>query len=563
MIRLQANKFSLIGISVALCHVGLLPEALAEVRSPGQGNPLDSLPKVDTQPAQPVTVDIQSPPPNAALQRLLASRIKPSKFQIAGVKSIPFEQVSAEFVPLTNREITVAELLQAANNVTRLYQEKGYPLSFAFVPDQSFKDNVVVISVVEGYVAKVRIEGSPGASEERLRHIAEQLTNDRPLSKSQFERITSILGLQPGMRIKATVTPPTTTDGAAEMVLDVNRKPFNASLGLDTAHSSPRGVLSASLNGISPLGEQLTVSTLVPKGPSKEEYYAVNYAQPIRWQGMLLNVNLSRYSAEPENRALVDRQFEARYQTRTERASINLSYPLVLTASRNLTLSGGVYAARNNARYTRSVPTVPTGVEIESDIRAVSLEINSIEVTPKSSTQYSLGIYQGIDGAGASRFNSNVDLDFLRLRGSFTQSNTFTNGYGVVIRGSGQYSGDILPLSEQISFGARHFGLAYPAGETAGDKGWGLALEFNRAFERDGKYVKQVQPYVLGDTARTYLNGFDIAGGDLASLGFGVRLSDKKHYSLDLSVAQPVGDIPINANKRSPRFNLSYAYQFE
>lgn len=561
--RALPNTFSIISVSIAFCHLGLLPKAGAEVRSPGQGNPLDSLPQVQPQSSQPVTVDIQTPAPNAAMQRLLTARIKPSKFQIAGVQSLPFEQVSAEFASLTNREITIADLLHAANNVTRLYQEKGYPLSFAFVPDQTFKDNVVVISVVEGYVARVRIEGNPGPSEERLREIAAQLTTDRPLSKPQFERITSILGLQPGMRIKATVSPPTTTDGAAEMVLDVDRKPINASFGVDTAHSSPRAVLTASANGLSPLGEQVTVSALVPKGPAKETYYAVNYAQPIRWQGMLLNVNLSRYNAEPENHALVDRQFEARYQTRTERASINLSYPLVLTASRSLTLSGGAYAARNNARYTRSVAAPVPVVEIESDIRAVSLEFNGVEVRPASSTQYSLGIYRGIDGAGASRLNSNVDLDFLRIRGSFIQSNTFSSGYGVVVRGSGQYSGDILPLSEQISFGARHFGLAYPAGETAGDKGWGLALEFHRAFERDGKYVKQVQPYVLGDTARTYLNGFAIPAGDLASFGFGIRLSDKKHYSLDLSVAQPVGNIPVNASKRSPRFNLSYAYQFE
>lgn len=555
------NKWSMIGVSAVLCHVSM--PVLADARSPGQGNPLDSLPQVKPQPTRPVVIDIQKPAADAAMQRLLASRIKPSRFQIAGVKSIPFEQIAAEFTSITNREITIAELLQAANNVTKLYQEKGYPLSFAFVPDQTFKDNVVVVNVVEGYVSTVKIEGNPGASEERLREVAEQLKQDRPLNKANFERITGILGLQPGMRIKATVKPPVTTDGAAEMVLEVKRTPISASFGVDTATSSPRGVFSVSANGLSPLGEQITVSALAPRGPLKEEYYAVNYVQPIRHQGLLLQVNLSRYSAEPENRNLVERQFEARHQTETERASINLKYPLTLTATRSLTLSGGIYAVRNSARYTRSVPAPVPVVELSSDIRAVSMELNSIEVKDNTRTQWMLGVYQGIDGAGAKQFNNAIDLDFLRIRGSFMQNHLFSNGYGIAVSGSGQYSDSAMPISEQISFGGRQFGLAYPVGEIAGDKGWGIALELNRAFAMDTRYIKQVQPYVLTDAARTHLNNFDVPDGDIASAGFGVRLTDKQHYSLDLSLAQPIGNIPVNASRRSPRFNLSYAYQFE
>lgn len=555
------NKWSMIGVSAVLCHIGM--PAYADARSPGQGNPLDSLPQVKPQTPKPVVIDIQKPSADAAMQRLLSARIRPSRFQIAGVQSIPFEQVAAEFASITNREITIAELLQAANNVTKLYQEKGYPLSFAFVPNQSFKDNVVVVNIVEGYVSTVKIEGNPGASEERLRIIAEQLSQDRPLNKANFERITGVLGLQPGMRIKATVKPPVTTDGAAEMVLDVQRTPISASFGLDTASSSPRAIFSASANGLSPLGEQITVSTLAPRGSAKEEYYAVNYVQPIRHQGMLLQVNLSRYSAEPENRNLVERQFEARHQTETERASISLKYPLTLTATRSLTLSGGVYAVRNSARYTRSVPAPVPVVELSSDIRAVSLELNSIAAKENTRTQWMLGLYQGIDGAGAKQLNSDIDLDFLRVRGNFLQSHLFSNSYGVAFSGSGQYSNNAMPISEQISFGGRQFGLAYPVGEIAGDKGWGIALELNRAFAMDGKYIKQVQPYILTDAARTYLNNFDIPDGDIASAGLGIRLTDKQHYSLDLSVAQPIGNIPVNASKRSPRLNLSYAYQFE
>lgn len=555
---------------IAICAGAAFSQAVfiadtlaADARSPGQGNPLDTLPKLEAAPAQPVVTDIQTPGQDPAMQRLLNSRITPSRFRIAGVHALPFETVAAEFAGLTNREITIAELLHAAEKVSYLYREKGYPLSFAFVPDQSFKDNVVLVNIVEGYVDTVKIHGNVGASEARLRKIAEQLKTDRPLTQKSFDRITGILGLQPGMRIKATVKPPLSTDGASEMVLDVHRTPIAAAVGIDSSTGDLRGVLNVSANALSPLGEQISASTLAPRGPSKEEYYSVNYAQPIRYQGMLLQVNLSHYEAQPKNRDLVPLQFNERYQTETQRVSANLSYPLILTQSRTLTINGGLYAVKNSTRYTRSVPSAQPVIEQRADIRAVSLELNGAEAMKQTTAQWSLGLFQGIDGMGADRLNSDVDLDFTRMRGSFSLSRQLTEHVGAVFSGMAQYSGDVLALSEQIGFGGRLFGLAYPAGEIAGDKGWGLSLEFNRAFAYDGTYLKQIQPYVMADAARVYVNNYTLSHDEIASLGFGVRFTDQEHYSLDLSIAQPVGEIPVNANRREPRLNLSYAYQFE
>ncbi|ABR89806.1 Hemolysin activation/secretion protein [Janthinobacterium sp. Marseille] len=551
-------------LTSALGQLALMPHAsAADARSAGQGNPLDNLPKLEPSPAPTVTVDIQPQALDPAMQRLLASRIVPSRFKIAGVESIPFELVAAEFSPLTNREVTVAELLQAANKVTQIYQAKGYPLSFAFVPAQSFKDNIVEINVVEGYVSTVKIEGNPGASEERLRNIAEQLKADRPLSRDTFDRITSVLSLQPGMRIKATVRPPENTDGASEMTLEVSRKPVTTSFAVDTATSSLRGIFSVTENGLTPLGEQVTLSTIAPRGPSREEYVGLNYIQPIRWQGMLLQVTLSDYKGEPENQALTAQQLQSRYQTKTQRVSANLSYPLILKPTRSLTLSGGIYAVKNSSRYTLDVPAPAPSIEFSSDIRALSLELTSTEVSDRSSTQWSLGVYQGFDSMGARQVNGNIDLDFLRIKGSFTRSNQFANGYGITVSGMGQYSSNILPLSEQVSFGAKLYGLAYPVGEIAGDKGWGASLEFNRAFPYDGSYVKRIQPYVMADAAKVYVNAGRLAHSEIASVGTGVRFTDLRHYSLDLSIAQPVGEIPINASKRAPRLNLGYSYQLD
>ncbi|CAM2187314.1 Heme/hemopexin transporter protein HuxB [Paraburkholderia sacchari] len=136
------------------------------------------------------------------------------------MKSIPFDEVASRFAPLANHDITIGQLIETANGVTRLYQDRGYALSFAFVPAQDFADGVVRIIVVEGYVKDVKITGKPGALEGKMRAIAGHITEDRPLRTATFQRYINVLGMLPGLKVKANVPPPTTTDGATTLELD-------------------------------------------------------------------------------------------------------------------------------------------------------------------------------------------------------------------------------------------------------------------------------------------------------------------------------------------------------
>ena len=49
----------------------------------------------------------------------------------------------------------------------------------------------------------------------------------------------------------------------------------------------------------------------------------------------------------------------------------------------------------------------------------------------------------------------------------------------------------------------------------------------------------------------------------LRSVALGVRLSDARHYSLDLAVAKPTGDAALNNPQRDVRVSLLLSYQLE
>lgn len=549
-----------VGCALAL-HTAIAMAAGAP--GPGKGNPLDSLPV--PQPVQPSTVqvDIVKKDAEPALQRLLDTHITPSRFQISGVHALPFELIAAEFAPMANREVTIAELLKAADKVTRLYQARGYPLSFAFLPTQKFENRVVVVNVVEGYVGSIEVTGNPGRAKRRLLRIAEQLKDERPLRRDTFERVSAILAMQPGVHIVASVQPPARTDGAGAMTLAVKRRPVTTGLGIDRATARLRGVVSVSENGLTPLGEQITLSALAPPGPQHEHYYGVTYAQPLGTRGTIFQLNFSDYKTRPEYPALAAVQFQPSYRTHTKRIAATLSHPFILDGRRNLTLAGGVYAADNHSTYTRSVPAPDPVVTIGSGIRALSAEFNWRTFSEKNSTNASGGIYHGIDGLGAGLDNSIADLGFTRVKATLIHTRQLPNRFGVTLAASGQYSDSVLPLSEQITFGASQFGLAYPASEITSDRGWGWSLELNRSWAPAMPYLKQVQPYLMTDASHVRGKTGDVTHRNIASIGVGIRFGAAPRYSLDLSIAQPVGETPTNASRRSPRLNLTYFYQFE
>ncbi|MXN73422.1 ShlB/FhaC/HecB family hemolysin secretion/activation protein [Burkholderia sp. 4701] len=532
------------------------------------GNPLDALPQINA-PKKGPNVTVQVAPQAPQLQELLSRHLTPSTFQVEGVKSVPFEEISRRFTPLVGKDITIGELIETANGVTKLYQERGYALSFAFIPAQTFDNGVVRVTVVEGYVSDVKVTGKPGAMESKIRAIAAHITADRPLRRATFERYVNTFGLLPGVSVKANVPPPQTTDGATALELNVERKAFNVSTGIDFNHPGVQGLITATENGLTSFGEQLSISALVPPGRDKVTYVAFSGAVPVGSSGLVTRLDASTYRGKPTDNPGLPSYVER--TVKNEKLGLSASYPLLLNNQRSLlgTVSG--YASHNEDRYQNQI----TGATLEnrSQVRVLQMQLDYTSVGPKQVRKLSVNVAKGFDILGASKSQditvgntttslpSPISLTFVRTGATYTQTNEWPFRIGTSVSLTGQYSPDSLPTSEQISFGAQRYALGYQPGETSGDSGWGMSLEVNRAFSPGWTYLKTITPYVAYDMARVYLHAGTPQPKRLSSVGIGVRLSDSRYYNLDLSVAKPVGDAPVESASRSPRINAAFSYQ--
>jgi len=524
------------------------------------------VPNLPADAYRPPTSKTQVPeaPPTAGQPLLMDTKVTIRKLQIEGGTVYPLAETAQVYAPLIGRETNLAQLIEATRGITRRYQEDGYLLSYAFLPQQKFENGLVRVVLVEGYIKDYQQTGDIGSVSAYVDKLAQKLLAERPLTRKTFERYTTLMSRIPGLSVQAQVPPPGTTDGATHMQIQASRKPFTTSMSLvQKSRGGTQALLSATSNSQTSMGEQLSVSGLFPPGEDKEHYYRVDYNQFINAEGTQLALAAERYRADPSSSVQLGGGFELKPHQSIDRYSIGLSHPFIASPTESFTLGTRLYAVDQTTRY--KLVGYPLRFDIESNLRALAFEGDWRKADARRLRIISGGLYQGIDGLGAkARSDLDVakpDLDFFRLRLSGVQSDKFFDNWQGVLSGALYWSNNTLPDSERATFGGQNFGRGYPDDQGSGDKGWGVAYEVNYSFNRAGNWVKILQPYVVVDRAKSWFNDLPVKANDMSSAAVGLRFGDNKYYNIALEAAKPMSDIALDSFNRRPRYTLSFSYQ--
>lgn len=548
-----------------------LSSAVAIADAPLRGNPVDALPSVESPPsAKPTPPPLALPLPSvqAALQARLQQQIQVKSFDVSGSSSIPFSDITAILTPLSGRKLSIAELIQEVNKITLLYQHAGYPLSFAVLQEQDFAQGKVKITVVEGYIGSLRLQGDAGQTEARIRRIAQPMLEEKPLTQKTLERTMTLLRTIPGLQLKPDLKLATRTDGNSELILDLQHQSLSANASLAEVGSSTQAMLQLSANSLTPLGEKLTVTGALPTTSEDVRYIAGNLNIPLGGNGLALDIDAYHYRSHPKDEQLA--QLGWNRTVINEKVGAAISYPFVLSNQRSVKAQAGFYLSRSRDDYERTADQA--WIAQTTDLRVLKAEVEYRDSSAKQSREIRLGVYKGIDGMGARkelstyiqpRGQSDIDLDFVRWTANFKQNWTLPKQFSLSFSGSGQLSNNALPNSEQISFGAWRHGYGYPQGEIAGDQGLGVTVELNRQFLLDSDWLNTLQTYIAHDWARSWYKKTSTSTSSnhrIRSAALGLRLSNNKHYLIDVNVAKPLGPLPTGYSKRGLRYNTNILF---
>ncbi|MGH8672897.1 MAG: ShlB/FhaC/HecB family hemolysin secretion/activation protein, partial [Burkholderiales bacterium] len=470
--RVWLTAIAMAGSSVAIAQV-----------APDAGTTLRQLePPVLTLPRKPPPAVEVEAPARPALEPAPAVRFILKAFRISGVSVFAEAELEALVREYIGREVSIAELGEAAGRITGFYAERGYPLATAYLPAQNIEGGVVEILVLEGRYGNLRISNRTHVSDSVIaRHIQnlQSLVVDGPVLERKLLLLHDLPGAAPGRAVLSPGEAIGETDLRVE--LDAGRT-VAGTIELDNYGSRFTGAtrLSGQLDLYSPLRLGDWLSVRAAKGDPGLEYARAGYQLPIGGDGVKVGAIYSHVEYR------LGKDFSALDATgEADTWSLIASYPIIRSRRHNLY---GKLIAESKQLQDR-VNATATLSDRKSATATLSLNGDYFDALGKgASSAYSLAYTGGtlrvetpaqkaIDDASARTHGS-----FHRWNMGYARQQSLTERTALYFSFFAQKAGKNLDSSEKMILGGINGVRAYPQGEAPGDSGYLLSAEWRYAF---------------------------------------------------------------------------------
>lgn len=429
---------------------------------------------------------------------------------ITGNVSIATETLQAIADTRLNTEVTLEDLRTLAGEIKQYYRDAGYIAAYVYLPPQNVTRGTVEITVVEGILGDVKIEGNKWYSEKVIRRIL-NLTVGNVVFYKNLRSALLFLNKSEDIDAKAVLRPgekPQTTD----LVVNIeDRLPVHLStdvnnLGTDNTGRHRWGVALSHNNLFGQMDRLLTRFQL----GSGLWAFGADYSVPINSKRTLVGVNYSHSEVD------VGGPFKALdVEGKATTYGLYILQPF---------LHGGPVEASFQVGFDwKSVENKILGqVSGEDELRILNLGLNTEMTDRWGRTMSPHSFHFGFSSfLGASSKIASMPTrpltggQFFIYRGSVIRYNRLPFGMLLSIRGVVQLSPDRLPPSEQIRLGGAFSVRGYPEGEYLADSGAYMANEIlipTYLFPKDWKLPFSKQPLRQQIQEVVF---FDFGGGEL------------------------------------------------
>lgn len=501
------------------------------------------------QPEAPVRVAGPEPVPEMAP---VATGTRIGALRVEGLAAL----TQADFADIAERHvgavIDAATLQAIARAVAERARARGLVLASAAVPAQPVSLGILTVTLDEGAIEAVRIEGSDNPA---LKSLLTRLVGP-PVRKEVLDRILQEAGQLPGITVRETRF--LRERGSGILVVTVADRRSRGSIAVDNAGSGAFGPLRArlefDLNGLIEADDRLSGFVLTtPAMPSELAYVSMRYENRLSHSGLTGAVTLAAGRTEARTAGIETEGW-------SQLASVSLSTPLLLSRDTGFWLSGELAYLRVDQDFI--------GFSLQrDDIVMASVTGSGVVRMGGGWLNGGIAFTQGLGILGATRAgdpaSSRTDGSgrFSRLQAWLGWTGRLGGGYSLRLAGRGQLASRALLASQELGLGGPGFGRAYEFSERTGDRGIVGLVELRRQWEQPVKWLDWAQIYGFADGGIVgNLRGGD-GGGSLFSAGGGVR-AGKGPADLGLEIAAPLNADRFDTGDRSPRLNLQVQLRF-
>ena len=424
---------------------------------------------------------------------------------ITGATTIPPNDFRPLWADKIGKDITLADILNVADQIEAAYRARGYLLVRAYVPPQRVANGVFTINVVEGYLANVTVQGGDDDVRAQIHSYLRPATAARPLTSPTIERGLLLTNDIPGITATGVLRPSPDTPGASDLVVDVAQPWITGGVAVDDRGSRFSGIwtIAGDVEFNSIFGADQLALTVTSSPTSLEQIAgSARYRRPIGDDGLIGSLIASVTHGEPGSTLTA-------FNVKTDSWAVGprLTYPVIRTREETLLLDGGFTV--QDAR----VYVLAAGISHDKwrvfDIGG-TYQRSNIEFLNGGSWTTTLDIAQGIPGLDSTDNHSPVAsrvgalFDFTKFTGFTRLQIPLVDALGVVLSAQGQYSFAPLITGEQVTYGGTQIGRGYDPGAITGDHGLGGSAELRYDIRLSKSWIQAIEPYGYVDAAQTW-----------------------------------------------------------
>ncbi len=478
--------------------------------------------------------------------------------------------------------LTIGQVQQIADEVTKYYRKAGFLLAKAYVPAQEVKDGVVKIEVVEGTLGKVTAQGNQRFSDAMLARPFTDLI-DAPVVADSMERALSLLTDYPGISVFG-VLQPGEFPGTTDLVLKVQKeKRFSGSAYYDNHGSGFTGErrLGVDVDINNPLfaADKLSVTLQQAFWPRRNFYGSFNYEIPAFAPDWSIGGGFNR-NGFTVGKQLADQHISGV----TEAKDIYLSSRLI--RGRTTNLRAKLDLVRKTAQTRQQ-----SVLQSEDNLAYLGLELSydTINKESQSLIAATVRLDHGLSGfgvpspgelqqrvPGSSRPTTArgvpVGSNYDKLTVAYAQLLKLSAHQSLLWRVNGQLAKDPLVSVEQFAIGGPDSVRAYPVSEYLMDRGYFTSLEWtvdapglaDKPAFGGHNWGDVLRLSFFADYAQGWLNyptANDIGKTSLLGAGMGIQLNLPWDLSARFQAARPIGaDRPSDGEPMRYWFDLRYSF---
>ena len=535
-------------LTTSISHAGsqrtpsqILPE---DFKKPGTIEDLDSRKQKELFPEKPTISEEQ--------QEKIEIKILPKTLIILAPEQLQ-DKINFNIYKdlIINREINIEDLYRLANQITKEFNDNGFPLVRAIIPKQELKakEATVFVKVIDGFIEKIDISNVPKLQRLRTYAYLKPLRNKKALTKEELERQLILAGNTAGLTVKSGFVQGK-QEGGSILVLEADHKLLSGSIQFNNTQSEELGrqlgQKSITINSPTGFGESVTFFGL--SRPTKPGTMGAGKKAPIRGGGVSLSVPIGNNGLS-SNLSYVESMtrpggdiLSLGLEANNKTATATVSYPLVVEPSRTWFLKGTL-------NWNDEIQQTSSSGQIDhlSHDRVTSLRLGATFNGCKvGCISFDAEISRGLDlisrsssevgeGTPLSRATATSSYHHMKVNASYSfypYKDIF-----FALNGGGQYTDDPLLNSEQSTIVGEDKISGLTSGAISGDKTWYLRAQVDK--EVRFTETLSLSPYIYSAMGVAYLNrptATEEKETAAKSIGIGIKFQAYDKYFFDKSI---------------------------